>query len=168
MARSKESSTVVQKAEQLLEQSTTNGLPNVSSTRPGSPPILPSMPRGDDVGCPKRTSKQLEAEPETSKKLAKGAQPARRRKQTSPKHLYEYESRSTASDMARSGPEKKDGVSTGIQCSLLTEMVPTSNPQEGARGGVRVRTSIDPRKLSNEFLKMDSRKIRMTVVKETD
>ena len=65
--------------------------------------------------------------------------------------------------MARPEPKKKVGTSAGIQCSLLTEMAPPCAP----RGGARVRSSIDPRKLSNEFLKMDSRKIRMTVVKES-
>ena len=66
--------------------------------------------------------------------------------------------------MARPGPEKKVGKSVGIQCSLFTEMTTPCAP----RGGARMKYSVDPRKLSNKFLKMDSRKIRMTVVKESE
>ena len=120
---------MAQKGEQLLEQSTTNGLPNVSHTRPGPPPVLTSVLRRDVVGPAKRISKQLDAEPGTSKKSTKGAQPARKRKQTNPKHLYQYKSRSTPSRMARPGPKKKVGKSVGIQCSLFTEMGPHA-PQE--------------------------------------
>ena len=82
--------------------------------------------------------------------------------------MYEYKSRTTTSNMARPGPAKKVEKSAGIQCSLLTEMVPPSAPRGGARGGARVRSLVDLRKLSSEFLKMDSRKIRMMLVKESE